>query len=186
MQNNFIFMKASDTKELREKILKENNNICPIMNIEIDKDSAVLDHIHASEATGLGGEESYGCIRGTIHSYVNIVLGKIENSVVRTGLSNYIKKLNSEGVDISLAQILRNMADYLESGAYISEGFKYVHHTEVPKPKRFTKTCYGKLVKELKKQGYKNKIPEYPKSGLLSKPLKELFEVYKVEVEYYK
>jgi hypothetical protein len=98
--------------------------------------------------------------------------GKISNSFKRLGLHKY---------ELDMPEMLRNLADYLEQ-----EATNYIHPNEQEKPKKITKTCYGKLVKKLNEVGYKNKIPEYPKSQMLTKALSELFKKYEVEVEYYK
>ena len=66
-----IYMKSNEVKALRDKLLKENKGICPIMKVTLSEDEAVLDHIHASSRTGLGGDNEYGCVNTISRSKYN-------------------------------------------------------------------------------------------------------------------
>lgn len=112
-----IHLKLKDRNFIKDKILKENNNICPILKME--SDNFVIDHIHrrkkADDIT-----ETNGVIRGCIDNGANCLLGVIENNFHRYVTAN-----------ISLPEMLRNMADYVEKGAYKDEeGNYYSHWTE--------------------------------------------------------
>jgi hypothetical protein len=169
---DLIFIKTTDLATIRKELLEKQNYICPITKEKLTVESAVVDHKHKQYKDQEIGKDGMGMIRGALHRQVNVLEGKISNSYTRLGLHK---------LDISLSDILRNLADYLEQ-----ETTNIVHPSELPKPRKITKTCYGKLVKKLKEEEYKNKLPEYPKSQLLTKALQELFEKYNVAVEYYK
>ena len=151
-------LKSKDIKELRLKILKENNNICPILKIPLDEKNAVLDHIHKAKQTDDITPTS-GVIRDTIHNGANCFLGKIENAYKR-----YIPK----DVNLTLPELLRLVADYVEKGAYVENNTIFSHPIEnaggdLIKIKKipFSKTLYNKLKISCKEN--KVKIPAYNK-----------------------
>ena len=165
----FKEMKTSEIKLLKEKLWLANDKKCPVLNKEIDLSKMVLDHAHKRK------DEEYDIDKGTIRESldfrVNAVLGKLENSLKRTGL------LYEEGFDIGT--FLRNAADYFDKGAYIDEeGYMYIHPREVHKTSIVSKKNYNKL-----KKLYlgKRKFPEYPKSKKLTLELQKLFEEYNIE-----
>ena len=166
----FIEMKQKDIKPLKEKIWEKNSKKCPILNKEIPLDKMVLDHAHKRK------DEEYqpdkGVARGSIDFRVNVILGKIENSVKRVGL-NYEEGFN-------LPEMLRNMADFLEKGAYNENGTYYVHPKEVKKEPPVSKKNYNKLKKEYEASGKKKKFPEYPASKKCTVELRKLFEEFNI------
>lgn len=155
-------LKYTEIKQIREEILAKQKGICPICKRPIS--TPCLDHQHRKKLKGSGR------IRGVLCHTCNAYLGKIENNAHRY-------KIRQDEISV----ILRNMADYLEQ-----EHLPYIHPTEAPKPKRLKKNSYKKLVKKLKEIGFKKKIPEYPKSQKLTKPLKELFDLVGLTPEFYK
>lgn len=158
-------LKQSEIKILREKILQEQNNICPITNKTIL--NPVLDHEHKKR---LGGT---GLIRSVIDRTTNIFLGKIENNCKRYGIS--LKELPN---------ILRNIADYLENDYYkCDENHYYIHPSEKEKQQKIKKSCYNNLKKKYLKSSIKRKFPEY--TGNLSKNLERFFKELDVEIEFY-
>lgn len=152
-----VHLKSKDIKGLREKLLKQNDNKCPILGIEITPKEAVLDHIHKRKQTDQISPNS-GVIRNTIHNGANAFLGKIEN-----GFKRYIPK-----DVIGLPELLRSIADYIEKGAYVEDDTIFSHPSEnaggdMIKMQKLplSKTRYEKL-KALCKEN-KVKCPAYSK-----------------------
>ena len=169
--DNLIYINTSGIKDLRQSILQSQNYICPITKETLNVDNSVLDHKHKMYKDQQLGINGIGCVRGVLHRQVNVLEGKINNSYYRLGLHK---------LDISLPDILRNLADYLEQNTT-----NYIHPTEVPRTPQFKKSCYNTLVKTLQSLGYTKKIPEYPKSKKLTKPLEKLFNSTNIIIEYY-
>ena len=170
----FVELKQKDLKPLRHKMWLENNKKCPVLDKEVLFEKTVVDHAHKRN------NEEYsptkGVVRACLDFRVNAILGKLENSLKRTGLEN--------DDDFDLPTFLRNAADYFEKGAYIDENGDYlVHPNETKKEPFLKKTAYNKLKKVY---NGKAKFPEYPRSKKLTKKLKSLFEAYEVKIEYYK
>ncbi len=151
-------LKSSEIPELKKLLLKEQNNICPICDREIN--APVLDHHHKKRIKGTG------LVRGILCRSCNVLLGKVENNCVRYSISQ-----------TELPNVLRNMASYLEQ-----KQLPYMHPSEAPKKKKLTKTSYKKLVKLINGA---QKIPEYPKSGTLTKSLRVLYEKYNLTPKFY-
>jgi len=177
----YIEMKQKDIKILKEKLWLANNKKCPVLDIEIPLEKMVLDHAHKRN------DEEYsptkGVIRESLDFRSNAVLGKLENSIKRTGLE-YM-----DGFD--LPTFLRNAADYFEKGAYVDEdGFYYIHPSEQPKPKKLSKKNYNKVKKlynnevfvPKRKNQKKKPFPDYPSSSKPTKALIELFEKFQIEL----
>jgi len=175
----YIEMKQKDIKILKEKIWLNNNKKCPVLDIEIPLEKIVLDHAHKRN------DEEYsptkGVVRTSLDFRVNAVLGKLENSIKRTGLE-YM-----DGFD--LPTFLRNAADYFEKGSYIDEeNFYYIHPREVHKQPKVSKRNYNKCKKLYdneefipKRKNQKKKVfPSFPKNGKLTKPLKEMFAKFDI------
>ena len=166
---NQEYKKISQSKlrEYRLKKLKENN-ICPILKIELTEETSVVDHKHRSKKSDEINEENGGLIRGVINRFINSYLGKIENNYKRYGLHKYI----------SLPDLLRNIADYIENPPLYKD--KLIHPTEkIPEKKigkrefnNFKKFLVNKYPnrKSLEKLEYFSKIP---------KRFKEDYEEYK-------
>lgn len=175
---NFVEMKQKDIKPLKEKLWLINNKQCPVLGKEIPLEKMVLDHIHKRMDEDYS--ENKGAIREALDFRVNAVLGKLENSLKRTGLLNE--------PDFDIVEFLHKSADYFERGAYReyrdNEYSYYIHPDEVPKAKLIKKSCYNKLAKVY---DGKAKLPEYNSKGKqkLTKTLESLFEKYKIEIDYY-
>lgn len=168
----YIPMKQGDIKELRYKIWKDNGERCPVLNKKIKFEDTALDHQHKRKDEQFGPDK--GVIRTTLDFRVNQVLGKLENSIKRTGLHN--------DPDFNLPDFLRNQADYFEAGQYTDEdGNYYIHPREVPKEPNVSKRNYNRLKKQYLAENRKRRFPDYPKSKKLTKPLKELFEEFGIE-----
>lgn len=168
----YIEMKSADIKKLKEKIWLQNEKKCPVLNIERPLEKMALDHAHKTKSEEYS--ETKGVIRTALDFRVNAVLGKLENSIKRTGLDK------DENFDI--VQFLKNAAKYFEEGAYKDENdFYYIHPSEVTKEPKISKKNYNKLKKIYMLSGAKKQFPEYPTSGKLTKPLKELFDKFQIE-----
>lgn len=153
-------LKYKEISELRKRLLKEQNGICPICKRTII--SPVLDHHHVKRIKGSG------LIRGVLCSLCNVLLGKIENNCNRY-------KVKQE----ELSTILRNISAYLEQ-----KHLPYLHPSEVPKEPKLKKSSYNALKKKASK--YQKWNTPYPQSGKLTKKLAILFTKYHIEPEFYK
>ena len=154
----------AELKEFRYKQWLKQNKICPILKQEIEYSDAVADHKHKTKAEVLG-EDGKGLLRGVIHRNVNVVEGKIARMYRRYG----IHKLN-----ISLPTLLRNLADYLENPPLEQ---RYIHPNEKPKAKKIGKRDFNKIIKYyFKIYPNRKKLPEYPKSGKITKNLEKLLK----------
>lgn len=158
-RKRIIKLRYKDIPKLREKILKEQNSICPICERKII--SPVLDHQHKKKIGGTG------LCRQVICSQCNVLLGKVENNCIRYNVSQN-----------ELPKVLENMAKYLRK-----DHLPYMHPSESKKIPKLKKSSYNKLKKAVNGA---QKIPEYPKSKKLTKQLKILFDKYKIIPEFYK
>lgn len=160
-------MKSSDIKKLKEILHTENNGICPLLNVEVSVEKMVIDHIHKLKSEQ--PSEQKGTVRNAIEFRANAMEGKITNNWKR-----YFGADDSKH-PISLPNFLRNLADYLENGAYIDkEGDYFIHPSEVVKEPKVGKREFNTLNK-LYQTKYPNKKPlEFPKSGKWTKLLLEL------------
>jgi hypothetical protein len=160
-----------DLSNFRKKIHIKQRGICPILKKEFPVESMVVDHLHKKHAKLLKLPNS-GQIRGVIHRQANSFEGKIANVLIRLGLHKF---------NISLPDLLRNTANYLER-----EPYPYLHPSEKPKAKELSKNSFN-LLKKLVLLNYPNRKPlEYPKSGKLTKKLKEYYEEFGVEPKFNK
>lgn len=112
-----VHLKLSDREKLIEVLKKRNNGKCPVLKFK--SDNMVIDHIHRHSKKVCVCADNGGFVRGLIDNGVNCLLGVIENNY-----SRYVTK------NISLPTLLRNLADYIESGAFINKGKLYSHWTE--------------------------------------------------------
>lgn len=170
-------IKPTELNVLRDKLYKELDGICPIMNQHFPVEKFVVDHQHRINKEQPLGENGAGQIRGAINRHANSLEGKIVNNWRRYGMDSY---------DISLPDFLRNLADYLEK-----ENLDIIHPTELPKPLIVKKASYNKLAKLAKDE---KTLPEYRmvevkgkerRKQKLTKPLRLLFEKYGVTPEFY-
>lgn len=171
--NGYIPMKQQDIKKLRKKIWLENDRKCPVLGVEIPFSDTQLDHQHKTKQEEFSPTK--GVVRTTLDFRCNAILGKLENSIKRTGLD--------KREDFDLPTFLRNQADYFEQGAYQDEEDNYfIHPREVPREPNVSKRNYNRLKKIYEADETKRrKFPEYPKSKKLTKPLQQLFEEYDIE-----
>ncbi len=165
-------MKQKDIIVLKEKLHKQNNEICPLLEVKVPLEKMTLDHIHKLKSDE--PQPQKGTIRNAIEFRANALEGKITNNWKRYFGADESKH------PISLPDYLRNLADYLEAGAHEDNGNYYIHPNEVTKEPKLSKRWYNKLKKEYGLTGRKKKFPEFPKSGKLTVGLKTLFEEFKI------
>jgi hypothetical protein len=131
----FKEMKSGDIKTLKIKIWQANGGRCPVLNREVPIDKMVLDHIHKRKADPYGVYQ--GTIRTALEFRVNAFFGKIENAYKRYGLKN----------ELSLPELLRFGADYLEQEPYSEDGVYFIHPSEVPKREQVKTREYKRVAK---------------------------------------
>jgi hypothetical protein len=161
-------IKQTELYAKRLELYKKQKGICFICKKKVRFEKTVLDHQHKhlkSEVLGVGG---VGQIRGVLCSQCNSWEGKIANSFIRYGLHK---------MDITITDLLINLADYLEM-----DKLPLIHHTEVKK-KIVSKANYNKLKKVCTNNPdvFKKKFPEYPKSKKLTKALSILFKEFNID-----
>jgi hypothetical protein len=168
----FYEMKTSEIRTLKEKLWLKNSKKCPVLNKEIPLEKMALDHAHKNSNEEYS--ETKGVIREALDFRVNAVLGKLENSLKRTGLT--------KDDSFNISDFLRRAADYFEKGAYKDEfGVLYIHPSEVKKEPILPKSNYNKLKKVYHQSNKRAKFPEYPKNSKLTKKLSELFKEFNIE-----
>ena len=158
-------VKYSELKKLKKIHHKEQKYTCPILELKFHNSLMCVDHVHKRKNDKIGGENNLGLIRGIIHKNVNSFEGKVTNAYKRYGLFKYI----------DLPTLLRNLAYYLENPPLIP--LNYIHPTEAPKKEKIGKRKFNKLIKHyFKIYPNKRKLPEYPKSGKITKQLEQDFK----------
>lgn len=159
---------------MKIELWEKNDKVCPLLGIEVEIDKMVLDHIH--KLKGEEPSEQKGTIRDALEFRANAMEGKITN--------NWKRYFGADETNhpVDLPTFLRNLADYLEKGAYeCEEGNHYIHPSEEKKAPKLSKRNFNKLKKEYGLSGQKKKFPDFPKSGKLTVGLKKLFEEFKIE-----
>ena len=156
-------LKQKDIKAIRERILKENNFICPICTQPLDPADAALDHDHQT-----------GFVRGTICKKCNSLEGVWRSRVIRLGLKE----------TLTFEELLLNMYKYLTQ-----EQTNYIHPSHKPKPRKLMKSSYNELKREIEHCNTflkrPVKIPPYPKSKRLTKKLSKLFIQFELIPRFY-
>ncbi len=156
-------LKQSEVKELREELLKRNDNKCPLCENDLPKEKAALDHCHQT-----------GRVRNTICKNCNSLEGMMRSKWIRSGVAQ----------QVTFERFLLNLSNYL-----LADHPAILHPTHAPKPRKLMKSSYNKLVREIKNcnrfMQKPEKIVPYSKSGRLTKRLGELFLKYGIKPEYY-
>lgn len=145
-----VLLKQSDIKPLRDRLLKEQNGICPICSKKAQP--PVLDHEHRKKYGGSGK------IRGVLCSTCNSLLGKIENSIVRYRIAKE-----------QLPNVLRGIAMYVEK-----PHLDFIHPSEKSKTKLLGKREFKKVAKYYSEKYPKRKSLIFPKSGKVNKQINDL------------
>jgi len=150
------YIKYSDLTSMKEKA---TGTTCAITGIKLNYDNAVIDHCHITKKeikNGCLGIDGKGLLRGAIINQVNVFVGKIENGWKRSG---------SHLLGLSLPDILRRIADYIENPPLVHE--KIVHPKERPPKSELTKTEYNRICKHWSTMfPGKRTPPKYPKSKI--------------------
>jgi len=138
------FITHDQLSSLRDKMIIDQKNICPICNREIEQ--PVVDHHHISK---VGGD---GCIRAVICSMCNTFIARSENNCKRHKIPQEL-----------LPTVLRNMADYFEN---VKTNIVHPNEKKKYKPtEMFNKTQYNKVEKYWDNiyPRRKGKCPKFPK-----------------------
>ena len=172
MKKNYRQVTQKNLAEFRQLIHKQQKGICPILKQKIPFTDTVVDHKHGSKTTDTG-YKGKGLIRGVIQTQANAIEGKIHNAYIRYGLKKFIE----------LPVLLRRIADYIENPPL---GYKYIHPSEIQKPKKIKKRCFKKVVVAHKEKYPNRKFPVAFKKEILTSKLKELFTEFNIDIEYRK
>ena len=151
------YLKRSELKDVKLKLLNQQNYICPLCGRTITEEDSVVDHLHKRKADPVI-EFGSGCVRMVLCNSCNRVECKIANLVKRFKLpkeyfSNLLKYWSKPRTDI-------------------------VYPIEVPIEPKIGKREFNKLNKLYKEKTGKELI--FPKSGKWTKKLKELKRNYNV------
>lgn len=159
MSSNPIQLKPSELDTVRQELLKKQNNKCILCERDFAGDLiACVDHDHVS-----------GHVRAVLCTWCNANAGKIEQRANRA------------------KQNLTSMAWLMNFYKYITaDHTNYLHPSEIPKKPKVKKTSFNKMIKLFKEKYPKKKVPDYPKSGTLTKSLEKLFEEFNIEDVHYK
>jgi hypothetical protein len=150
MNDNLVYLTKEQLGELRKKQYKRQGNKCAITGLPYDIKDCVFDHRHKLKSEMLGGPKGLGLLRGVIGRNVNTLEGKIQRVYKRYGLSE----------DISLPDLLRRIADYIENPPIEQI---YVHPNEKPKRKKLSKPDYKRVCKYyFCIYPKRKKLPKYP------------------------
>lgn len=156
-------MSQKEVSVERLRLWKEQKEICPLCLEKIVWCDAALDHCHTT-----------GRIRGVLHKNCNSAEGALKSKFIRSGA----------GKLTSFEEYLLQLHLYL-----IKEHHLLLHPSHAPRPRKLMKRSYNKLKREIEKcnKFIKRplKVPPYPKSKRLTKKLKELYESFGIEAEYY-
>lgn len=164
-------LNQKDIQEIRQEILEKQKYTCPILKVEIPVGFACLDHAHEESEFS---ETKNGQIRGVLHKYANSLEGVFRSRFKRSGVANLI----------TFEEFLLNLHIYL-----MEHRHPLLHPTNKPRTRKLQKRSYQELKREiLEVNKFLNKpikIPPYPKSGRLTKTLKNLFEQFGLIPMYY-
>jgi len=160
-------LKSKDITKIRDEILYFQQGKCALCHNPItEKSGTSLDHQHRTKDSIIG-ENGGGLVRGVLCRSCNVFEGKIWNNSKRFGLHD------------NLSNWLRDLADYLDK-----ENYPLIHPSEEPREPKVSKRNYNKCKKLYNEEEFipkrknqkKKPMIEYPKTGKLTKGLRELFE----------
>ena len=151
-----IYLKRSELKDVKLKLLKQQNYTCPLCGRTIDESNSVVDHLHKKKYDPVV-RWGAGCVRKVLCNNCNRAEGKIANLVKRFKLPN---------------EYFSNLLNYWSQPCT-----DMVYPTEVPKEPKIGKREFNRLNKLYKEKTGKELV--FPKSGKWTKKLKELREKYR-------
>ncbi len=164
-------LNQKDIKAYREEILEKQDGICPVLQVKIEEGFATLDHAHEDS---LYSETIEGQIRGVLNKYCNSLEGSMRARFKRSGVSGII----------TFEEFLLNLYTYL-----MEHRHPLLHPSNKPRTRKLQKRSYQELKREIQEVNhYLNKplkMPDYPKSGRMTKKLKELFESFAITPRFY-
>lgn len=156
-------LKTTEVKELREQLLTEQRGICPLCGKAITE--PCLDHQHKRRKIDIPGYDGAGLVRGVLCRDCNSLEGRIWNAMTR--------HIQPETVSDRVTW-LKNLINY-----YNKEPQKIIYPGETP-TKKLSKRNFNILKKLYSQDHPRAKMLEFPKSGLCTKRLQELFDYYKI------
>jgi len=166
IKKNYIQLEVGQIPEFRKAIHIEQNMICPICESYTEHKDTTLDHQHKLNQSEPLGKNGAGCLRGTLCRLCNTFEGRIWNNFTRLGFHKRVPK-GANPIEYRV-KLLRNLADYLESGTY-----NYIHPSEKPKLSKMGKMIFNRINKAYKLK-YPNRKPlEIPKSAIIRKGAKK-------------
>lgn len=162
-----IQIKQKDLKHFRKRILKVQKGICPILKLPLVYEDSVVDHLHKRKAE-VPGIDNKGCVRGIIHRFVNAFEGSIYKKYIRSGLAEAI----------TLPELLRNLADYIENPPMFTRKLRYIHPKEEMKEKKkdLGILAYNRVLKYWGVLHPKRNVPLQSKSGKITKKWQEYID----------
>lgn len=167
-EERLTFINHRELGELRKKQYKKQGEKCAVTGLPYDVKDCVFDHKHKLKREPLGGSRGLGLLRGVIGKNINTFEGKIWRLYKRFGLTD----------DLSLPDLLRNLADYIEKPPMF--GKKIVHPDERPKRKRLKKPDYAMVCKYwFCIHPRRRVLPKYPGDGVETPRWKESIHVAK-------
>lgn len=126
-------IKQSEVAGIRERMLKEQDGICPLCGYLIETD-AVLDHDHTT-----------GHIRGVLHRQCNHAEGRVLDWIKRTG-----KRVNP-------LEFIKRLRAYWSTD-FSENPYHYTHVTEVEREIKRLKKQRKNLKTDKKKAEYDERI----------------------------
>ena len=149
------YLKRSELKDVKLKLLNQQNYTCPLCGRPITEANSVVDHLHKRKTDPIV-EFGPGCVRMVLCNNCNRAEGKIANLVKRFKIPN---------------EYFSNLLEYWSKSCT-----DMVYPTEVPKEPKIGKREFNRLNKLYKEETGKELV--FPKSGKWTKKLKELNEKY--------
>jgi 5-methylcytosine-specific restriction endonuclease McrA len=162
-------MKSTEVKDVRTLLLEKQDYKCAICGRDLrNEDLIALDHQHKNKKADPNGVNGDGLIRGVLCSNCNTAEGKIWNATKRFQGARTVEDR------ISFLELLIKY--------YKNKPLNLIHPNERIKDPKVAKSQFNKLIRTIKKDSESKlkKLPEYPKSGLLTIKLKDLFEKYNI------
>lgn len=156
-------LKTTEIAQLRTKILEEQQHICPLCGNKIS--TPCLDHQHKRRKNDTPGVDGAGLVRGVLCRDCNSLEGRIWNAMQR--------HIQPKTVDDRI-RWLKNLINY-----YNKVPLRIVYPGETPK--RVVSKRQFNIIKKLYATDHPKAKPlEYPKSGILTKKLEQIFNYYKI------
>lgn len=162
-RKELIPLNERECKELKKAQWLKQGKKCSVLKREVPWEDITLDHKHKRKAEK-AGPYGRGLVRGILHNRVNAFEGAILRQYKKYGLTDIIP----------LPKLLRRLANYLDHPPIEQ---KYIYWTEREPAKKMSKIDFKRIIKYYPVLYPKRKkLPEFPKSGKLTKELAKLLE----------